>query len=161
MIKSHYYIERCLEPIRILEANSSLEVDKICPSIFSTSALDMQSNIFKIIMKSNATITMEAPFHVNPLTRLWRTLVEAFRISRHSFFQTSKDCNSASVGVSGGWKNIFYVLCFMKSRLRNYLNEHLHIVIGIYSQTFYTWNTFPYGACFDDWKDQKPRRALN
>ncbi len=41
LIKSHYCIERHLEPIRILEENSSLEVAKICPSIFSMSALDM------------------------------------------------------------------------------------------------------------------------
>ncbi len=68
--KSYYYVERCLEPIKIFKANSSLEVAKICPSIFFASALDMQSNIFKITMKSNTTIAMEALFHVNPLTRL-------------------------------------------------------------------------------------------
>ncbi len=108
MIKFHYCIEWHLEPIKILKANSSLKVAKICPSIIFVSALNMQFNIFKITMKSNIAIAMEAPFHVNPLTQLWRTLVKAFRILKHSFFQTNKDCNSASVGVSGGWKNIFY-----------------------------------------------------
>ncbi len=102
---------------------------------------------------------MRASFPVNPLTQLWQTLVETSRILKHSFFQTKKNCNSASVGVMED--ETFSTLSFMKSRLRNCLNEHLHIVVGMYSQTFYILNTFLYDACFDDWKDQKPRRALN
>jgi hypothetical protein len=100
--KSHYCIEQCLEPIKILEANSSLEVAKIFPSIFYMSALDMQSTIFKITMKSNTTITMEAPFVVNPLTRLWWTLVEVSWVLRHSFFQINRNCNNVSVW--GQWR---------------------------------------------------------
>jgi hypothetical protein len=32
----------------------------------------------------------------------------------------------------------FSTFFFMKSKLKNHLNEHLHIVAEMYSQTFYT-----------------------
>jgi len=41
---------------------------------------------------------------------------------------------------------------FMKSKLRNRLNDHLHIVVRMYFETFYGLNTFMYDATFDDWK---------
>jgi hypothetical protein len=31
----------------------------------------------------------------------------------------------------------FSTFSFMKSRLKNRLNEHLHTIVGMYSQTFY------------------------
>jgi hypothetical protein len=68
-----------LEPIKTLKANSPLVEAKICPTILSASAIDMCSSILKINMQSNAIVAMEAPFHVNPLIRLWQTL-EASRI---------------------------------------------------------------------------------
>jgi hypothetical protein len=70
LIKFHYYIEQCLELNRISNANTSLEIAKIYPSILSMSVLDMQSNIFKINTKSNVAPIMEVLFHVNPLTWL-------------------------------------------------------------------------------------------
>jgi hypothetical protein len=39
---------------------------------------------------------------------------------------------------------------FMKSKLRNCLNDQMHAIVGMYSYIFYTLNTFPYDACFDD-----------
>ncbi len=52
----------------------------------------------------------------------------------------------------------FSTLSFVKSKLRIHLNENLHTIVGIYSQTLYTLNTFVgYDACYDDWKEQKPR----
>jgi hypothetical protein len=58
-------------------------------------------------------------------------------------------------------EQIFSTLSFMNSKLRNSLNEHLHIIVGMYSQSFYILNTFPYDKCFDHWKEQKPKRSLN
>jgi hypothetical protein len=71
-------------------------------------------------------------------------------------FQIGKDCNNANVGVSVD-EQTFSILYFMKSKLRNYLNEHLQIVVWIYSQTFYILNT----TCFDDWKEKKSKWVLN
>jgi hypothetical protein len=79
-------------------------VAKICPSILFVSGIEMQVNIFKITMKSNVVATMEAPFHVNPLTCMALENIGSFLnpkafISR--FFQVGRDDNSASVGVNG------------------------------------------------------------
>jgi hypothetical protein len=52
-------------------------------------------------------------------------------------------------------------LFFMKSKLRNHHNEHFNIVVGMYFQTFYSLNIFPYNACFEDWKEQKPMQTLD
>ncbi len=55
----------------------------------------------------------------------------------------------------------FFTFFFMKSKLRNRRNEHLNIVVGMYFQTFYSLNSFPYNACFEDWKEQKPMWTLD
>jgi hypothetical protein len=118
----------------------------------------MQVDIFKITIKSNAIVAMEAPFHVNPLTWIWKTL-EASCISRHSFPKNFKLAEITIVQMLGLMEDecTFSTLSFMKSKLRNHFNEHLHIVVEMYSQTFFTLNTFPYDTCFDNWKEQKPR----
>ncbi len=130
--------------------------------ILSTSALDMQSSLFKIIMQFNVAIAMEAPFHVNPLTQLWRTL-EASRILWHSFPEFFKLAKIAIVQMLGLVEDdrTFSTFSFMKSKLRNHLNEHLNIVVGMYSQTCYSLNTFPYDTCFEDRKEKKPRWTLD
>jgi hypothetical protein len=114
-------------------------------------------------MKSNVAIAIEAPFHVNPLIRLWHTL-EASRILQQSFLEFFKLVEIVVVQVLGSMEDerTFSTLSFMKSKLKNHFNEHLHTIVGIYSQTFYTLNTFLYDkADFDDWKEQKPRQGLN
>jgi len=162
LIKSHYCSKWRLQLVKSLEANTPLEVVGICPSILSTSVLNLQSNVFKMIMKSNVAITIEAPFHVNPLTQLWHTL-EASHILQHSFLEFFKLATIAAMQVLGSMEDerTFSTLSFMKSKLKNHFNEHLHTIVKTYSQTFYTLNTFLYDACFDDWKKQKPRRGLN
>lgn len=44
----------------------------------------------------------------------------------------------------------FSTFSFMKSKLKNYFNEHLHTIVGMYSQTFYTLNTSLYDTTYDD-----------
>jgi len=44
----------------------------------------------------------------------------------------------------------FSTLSFMKSKLENYVNNHLYTVVGMYSQTLYILDTFPYDTCFDN-----------
>jgi hypothetical protein len=58
-------------------------------------------------MKSNVVATMEAPFHVNPLTWLWGIH------SRN--FQVGKDNNSASVGVNGRWTHNFHIISWSQN----------------------------------------------
>jgi hypothetical protein len=64
-------------------------------------------------------------------------------------FQIGRDNNSASVGSMED-ERTFSTLFFMESKSKNHLNEHMHMVVGISSQIFFTLNTFPYDACFDD-----------
>jgi hypothetical protein len=162
LIKSHYYIERHLEPIKLSNSNTSLEMARIFPSILFANGLEIQASIFKITMKFNDVATMEAPFHINPLTWLWRTL-EASRILRHSFLKKFKLAKLVIVQVLGSVEDehAFSTLFFMKSKLKNRFKEHLHTIVRMYSQTFFTLNTFPYDTCFDDRKEQKPRWSLN
>jgi hypothetical protein len=47
----------------------------------------------------------------------------------------------------------FSTFFFMKSKLRNCLNEHLNNVVGMYSQSFFSLNTLPYDTCFENWKE--------
>jgi len=58
-------------------------------------------------MKFNVVAAMEAPFYVNLLMQLWRTLevshiLRVFKILEiFGIFQIDRNCNDASFGVSG------------------------------------------------------------
>jgi hypothetical protein len=39
---------------------------------------------------------------------------------------------------------MFSTLTFLKTKLRNLLDGHLEVVVGIYSQKIYTLQSFPY-----------------
>ncbi len=84
----------------------------------------MQANIFKITMKSNAIVVIEALVHVNPFTQLWRML-EASCILKHSFLECLKLAKITLMQVLGLMEDehTFSTLTFMKSKLRNCLNE--------------------------------------
>jgi hypothetical protein len=85
-------------------------------------------------MKSNVVAAMEVPFHGNPLTQLWWTL-EVSWILRHSFLKFLKLVEIAIVQVLKLVEDerTFSTVSFMKSKLRNRFNEHLHIIVGMYS----------------------------
>jgi hypothetical protein len=85
-------------------------------------------------MKSNVAVAMEVPFHVNPLIQLWWTL-EVSWILRHLFLKFLKLGEIAIVQVLRlvDDERTFSTFSFMKSRLRNCLNEHLHTIAGMYS----------------------------
>jgi uncharacterized membrane protein len=53
----------------------------------------------------------------------------------------------------------FSTLYFMKSKLINKLNEHLHVVVHMYSQTFFMLENFLYNVVFEEWKKLKYRRT--
>ncbi len=76
---------------------------------------------------------MEAPFHVNPLTQLLQTLLDS-HILQHSFHEFFKLSKIAVVQVLGSMEDerTFSAFSFMKSKLRDHLNEHLNIVVGMY-----------------------------
>jgi hypothetical protein len=108
-------------------------------------------------MKSNAIVAKEAPFHINSLMQLWWTL-EASHFLKAFIFKIFKLVEIVMVQVLGSAEDeqTFSTLSFMKSKLKIHFNEHLHTIVGMYSQTFYTLNTFVrYNACYDDLEGAK------
>lgn len=44
---------------------------------------------------------------------------------------------------------MFSTLNFMKSKLKNKLQEYLPMIMGMYTQTFFELDNFPYNATYD------------
>ena len=133
-------------------------VDKeIIPGILDRWSLDSQQGYFKIAMKSNAPAAMEPPYDLNPVTQIWRT-ISASRVLAHGFPEYLKLAEIALVHVIGSVEDerVFSSVSFLKSKLRNSLDPHLGLVVGMYSQTLYTLQNFPYDAVFDSWTNAAP-----
>jgi hypothetical protein len=85
-------------------------------------------------MKSNVVVAMKAAFHLNPLTQLWWTL-KVSCILRHSLLNFFKLIEIATIQML--WlvkvEHTFSTFSLMKLKLKSCLNEHLHIVVGMYS----------------------------
>jgi hypothetical protein len=45
----------------------------------------------------------------------------------------------------------FSALTFLKDKVRNKLDDHLLVVIGMHAQQVYTLPNFPYDKCFEQW----------
>jgi hypothetical protein len=54
----------------------------------------------------------------------------------------------------------FSTLSFTKTRLWNYLCEHLDLVVQMFAQPFYTVDTFPYDDAITTWTEEKASRGL-
>jgi hypothetical protein len=48
-------------------------------------------------------------------------------------------------------------LSFLKNKLRNSLDEHLELVVGMYSQKIFSLEDFSYDTCFDRWANSGER----
>ena len=46
---------------------------------------------------------------------------------------------------------VFSSVSFLKTKLRNSLDPHLGVVVGMYSQNIYTLQNFLYDSVFDSW----------
>ena len=120
-------------------------------------SLDFQQGYFKTAMKSNAHAAMEPPYDINPVTRIWRT-ISASRVLSHGFPEYLKLAEIALVHVIGSVEDerVFSSVSFLKTKLRNSLDPHLGVVVGMYSQKIYTLQNFPYDAVFDSWTNAAP-----
>ncbi len=126
------------------------------PLILSLRAMNLQQSNFKCTMKANVVVAMEPPFHVNPFTQLWQIL-SIFQIPKNFFpeFFNLAEIDVIQVSRSVEDEHTFSTLSFLKSKLWNRLCEHLPIVVGMFSQPFFTLNNFPYDATFEKWKVAK------
>ena len=130
---------------------------EVIPGILDRWSLDSQQGYFKIAMKSNALAAMEPPYDINPVTRIWRT-ISASRMLSHGFPEYLKLAEIALVHVIGSVEDecVFSSVSFLKTKLRNPLDPHLGLVVGMYSQKIYTLQNFPYDAVFDSWTNAAP-----
>jgi hypothetical protein len=133
-------------------------VDKeVIHGILDRWSLDSQQGYFKIPMKSNTHVAMEPPYDINLVTRIWRSIF-ASRVLSHGFPEYLKLAKIAMVHVIGSVEDerVFSSVSFLKTKLRNSLDPHLGVVVGMYSQNIYTLQNFPYDAVFDSWTNVAP-----
>ncbi len=121
-------------------------------SILSLSSFDFQASTFKCTMYSCVAIAMDPPYEVNTFTKLWCRLSSSI-VLKKTMFKYFKVAKMAMVQVLGLVEDecIFLTFSFTKSKLWNQLVEHLPIVVGMYFQTFYNLEIFPYAKVFDAW----------
>jgi hypothetical protein len=54
----------------------------------------------------------------------------------------------------------FFILTFMKSKLKNRLTTHLDLVVKIYAQDFLTFQSFPFYIAITEWNEEKSHYGL-
>ena len=135
------------------------ENKRCVPAVLDKSLLELEQPLFRIAMIANAHSSMElpplnAPAHqlLNPLTKLWRTL-DANSALGKNFWEYIKLAEIAMVHVLGSVEDerTFSAFSFLKDRLRNRLDDHLGVVVGMHCQNVFTLKSFPYDDCFKQW----------
>jgi hypothetical protein len=96
-------------------------------------------------------------YDINPVTRIWRT-ISASRVFSHGFPKYLKLAEITLVLVIENVEDerVFSSVYFLKTKLRNSLDPHLGVVVGMYSQNIYALQNFPYNVVFDAWTNVAP-----
>ena len=90
-------------------------------------------------MLNNAQWIIEHNFRVNPLTRLWQKLSNsALLASKLSEFVKIAEIATITIMDSIEDERTFSTLNYMKSKVRNNLDEHLDLVVCMFGQIFLT-----------------------
>jgi len=120
--------------------------------LINRDAIMSQRSLFKTCMKSNSRTAMLPPFDVNPLTKIWWVLDSNNSLTQN-FGEFLKLAEMAMVHVirSVEDERLFSSLGFLKSKLRSKLDEHIEVVVGMYSQRVFDLENFPYQRVFDEW----------
>jgi hypothetical protein len=110
-------------------------------------------------MRANSAVALKKPITVNPLTKLWNALSMSVVLKKH-FPEWFKVAELAVVQVLGSIEDerTFSTVTFSKSRLRNCLSEHLAACVGIYSQIFFTLDTFPFDKVYTEWHEDQRKQ---
>jgi hypothetical protein len=128
--------------------------------LLSPAILDMQTSLFKQVMKEQARGMLQRPLTLNPVTRLWRS-IEANSYFKHALSEFIKIVEIAIVMVLGLVQDerTFSTVTFAKNKLRNQLTTNLGLVVAFQSQNFYTIDSFPYDATFESWRIETKRQC--
>ena len=117
--------------------------------------LDLHTSLFKLTMKSHAHSAMAEPRDANPVTKLWQKVgTNGLLLNWLSeFIKVAEIAITAVLGsVEDEW--MFSNLAFIKSKLRNRLGVHLDTCVRLFSQGFYSQDTFPYQEAITLWRDE-------
>ncbi len=152
LIKQHYYISQ------------KLGIDnKWVFEALSKEILDLQTSLFKLTTKSQASKAMAKPRDENPMTKLQHQLATNNLLVHHfSKFMQLAELADVRVISNVDDEKTFSTLTFMKPKLRNQLVGHLDIVIYMFVQDFFTKETFPFQVAIMNWNDgNKVRIGMN
>ncbi len=75
----------CIKHLQVIKsvfclgkAHKANDQDMIVGELFNANDLDYQHNMFKLTMKSNATMCIAPPFDLNPSTKMWYFLITSW-----------------------------------------------------------------------------------
>jgi hypothetical protein len=134
--------------------------NSLVPALLDAQRLAEQSSFFKLSMLNNSQWAVDHNFGVNPLTRLWQKLSSnALLASKLSEFVKLAEIAAVTVMGSVEDERTFSTLNYMKSKVRNNLQEHLDLVVRMFGQDFFELKSFPMQDAISRWKDVKVRYA--
>jgi hypothetical protein len=105
--------------------------------------------MFKVTMIANAHATMAHSLQMNLFTSLWQTITANNMLSSN-LSEFIKLAEIACVQVMGSVEDerTFSTLSYVKDKLQNHLTTHLELTVAMFSQKFYTIDSFPYLCLF-------------
>ena len=137
-----------------------LKGDFVVPTLIDAQRLAEQSSFFKLSMLNNAQWAVEQNFRMNPLSRLWKKLSSnALLASKLSELLKIAEVAAITVMDSIEDERTFSTLNYMKSKVRNNLDDHLDLVVYMFGQSFYDLKTFSMQDAISKWKDVKTHYA--
>jgi hypothetical protein len=101
---------------------------------------------------------MEEPRDKNPVTKVWKKVGQnVLMLSRLLEFMKLAKITFTTILGSVEDERTFSTLGFMKSKLRNCLGEYLNTCVKLFSQPFFTHDSFSYSETISHWREQKTR----
>jgi hypothetical protein len=130
--------------------------DFVVPALIDAHRLADQSSFFKLSMTSNSQWAVENSFGLNPLSRLWQKLGSNALLAS-KLLEFVKIAKVATVTILDFVEDeqTFSTLNYMKSKVRNNLDDHLNLIVRMYGQSFFDLKTFPIQDAISKWKDVK------
>jgi hypothetical protein len=157
ILKNYYFSARDIETDR--ESGGRTIVD----ALLNGRDLDNQATLFKQTMIKHAPKVMEDALKLgkNPLSLLWSRLQGSGGYLCGYLTEWFKMADLAVTTVIGSVEDerTFSTLSWLKSKVRNRLNDHLDCTISVYSQKYFELSTFPYEKAIEHWLEHKDRRG--
>ncbi len=112
-------------------------------------------------MFGNCHAIMKLPMDCNPCTKISTTLSNN-QLFYHRLFGWLKLIELFVVMVMGNIEDerCFSNLGLMKNNLRNILTTHLDLVVKMFAQKFFTFDTFPFAVAINVWNVAKSRYII-